>query len=163
LALIITSNIRKSTPSDQPAIRSFIEKYWGSNRIVTRSRIHHPCQLSGFICTSSDAIIGLATYNIFGDQCEIVTLNSIIERCGVGFALMDAVKEAAVESQCRRLWLITTNDNQDAISFYQKWGLWICAVYPNAVMESRKLKPEIPLFGKNNQPIRDEIEMEMVW
>jgi hypothetical protein len=63
---------------------------------------------------------------------------------------------------CTRLWLITTNDNLHALRFYQKRGFMLVAVHRNAVEQSRKLKPEIPLYGKDGIPIRDEIELEML-
>jgi hypothetical protein len=60
------------------------------------------------------------------------------------------------------LWLITNNDNLPALGFFQKRGLSLVAVYRNAVDVARRLKPEIPLVGKNGIPLRDEIELEMV-
>ena len=36
------------------------------------------------------------------------------------------------------------------------------AVHRNAIEESRKLKPEIPLTGIDGLPIRDEIELELL-
>lgn len=59
-----------------------------------------------------------------------------------------------------RIWLITTNDNLNALGFYQKRGFRIKAVYPGAVDEARRIKPEIPLAASNGIPIRDEIELE---
>jgi RimJ/RimL family protein N-acetyltransferase len=61
---------------------------------------------------------------------------------------------------CYRLWLITTNDNEPAIQFYQRRGMTLVAIHHNALSESRKLKPEIPLIGLGGQPLRDEIEFE---
>ena len=89
-------------------------------------------------------------------------MNSLVERIGVGSALIDAVKKVAASAGCRRLWLITTNDNTAALRFWQKRGFWLAAVYPNAIAESRLLKLEIPLTGNDNIPIRDEIELEMI-
>jgi hypothetical protein len=37
----------------------------------------------------------------------------------------------------------------------------IATVYVNALAESRNLKPEIPLIGDHDIPLRDEIEFEM--
>jgi hypothetical protein len=37
----------------------------------------------------------------------------------------------------------------------------LVAVYPNAIAESRKLKPEIPEIGIDGIPLRDEIELEL--
>jgi GNAT superfamily N-acetyltransferase len=105
--------------------------------------------------------IGLITYRVDGDQCEIMTLDSL-EKCkGVGTALIDAVKTAAAESGCKRMWLITTNDNLNALKFYQKRGFVLSALYPDALSESRKLKPQIPLVGLDSIPLRDEIELAM--
>jgi GNAT superfamily N-acetyltransferase len=105
--------------------------------------------------------VGLITYRFGADDCEIVTFNSLIEGQGIGTALIDAVKAVAVEENCTRMWLITTNDNMQALRYYQKRGFRLVAVYPSALDESRKIKPEIPLFGKDGIPLRDEIELEM--
>jgi len=75
--------------------------------------------------------------------------------------LVAAVKRAAQETGCRRLWLITTNDNLDALRLYQRRGFTLAAVHPNAAAEARRLKPEIPLIGEYGIPIRDELELEM--
>ncbi|MCH7786707.1 MAG: hypothetical protein IIC22_04260 [Chloroflexi bacterium] len=60
-----------------------------------------------------------------------------------------------------QLWVITTNDNLNALRFYQMWGMTIAALRPNALEESRKLKPEIPMTGIDNIPLHDEIELEL--
>jgi ribosomal protein S18 acetylase RimI-like enzyme len=104
----------------------------------------------------------LITYRVEGDVCEIITLNSLVEGRGIGTALVQAVREAAVEAGCRRLWLITTNDNLTALRFWQKRGFSLVRVYRNAVTDSRRLKPEIPLTGEHGIPIRDEIELEII-
>jgi ribosomal protein S18 acetylase RimI-like enzyme len=106
--------------------------------------------------------VGLITYEIVGDRCEIITLNSLAEGKGVGSALINAVRKIAIKAKCKRLWLITTNDNTAALRFWQKRGFKISAFHRNAVEQSRQLKPEIPLTGNNGIPIRDEIELDMV-
>jgi hypothetical protein len=49
-----------------------------------------------------------------------------------------------------------------AIRFYQLRGFSLVAIHRNAIEESRKLKPEIPLKGIDGIPIRDEIELEFI-
>jgi len=66
------------------------------------------------------------------------------------------------KAKCKRLWLITTNDNTLAFRFYQKYGFALVAVHRNAIEKSRRLKPEIPLIGNAGIPLRDEIELEMM-
>ena len=106
--------------------------------------------------------VGLITYHIEQESCEIVTLNSVQGSMGVGTALIDVVRYVARYSGCRRLWLVTTNDNLNALRFYQKRGFVLVAVHRNALEVSRKLKPEIPLVGMDGIPLRDEIELEMI-
>ena len=106
--------------------------------------------------------VGLVTYNIVDESCEIVTLNSTHPSSGVGTALIEAVGDIAIKSACKRLWLITTNDNMNALGFYQKQGFVLIAIHRNALKLSRKLKPEIPMIGDQGVPLRDEIELEMM-
>src|SRR5690606_39255667 len=153
--------IRPVDKSDRNWIAQFLDQHWGSTRIVTRGQVYLAHLLPGFIAEDGDEKIGLVTYRIDGDECELITLNSTRENDGVGTALLEAVKEAAVEEGCKRIWLITTNDNFPALRFYQKRDFRLVAVYPNALDESRKVKPEIPLFGIDGIPLRDEIELEI--
>jgi GNAT superfamily N-acetyltransferase len=138
-----------------------LEERWGSPRIVTRGRVHDADRLPGFVAVSRDQPIGLSTHHIVKDECELVSLDSLAEKRGVGTALVNAVRDAARAAGCRRLWLITTNDNLHAIRFYQKRGFVLAGLYPNALAESRKLRPEIPLVGIDGIPLRDELELEL--
>jgi len=142
--------------------RAVLEEHWGSVRIVTRGRVYAADELPGFVALRDEEPVGLLTYRIEGRECEVISLNSLSEGHGVGTALLEAALRAAREAGCARLWLITTNDNLPALRFYQRRGMHIRAVYPDAVAESRRLKPEIPETGVGGIPIRDEIELEMV-
>ena len=66
-------------------------------------------------------------------ECEIVTIDSLAEGRGVGSALVAAVIDAARRAECRRVWLVTTNDNLPAIRFYQKRGFVLAALRRDAV------------------------------
>ena len=50
-------------------------------------------------------------------MCEIVSLDSFEERKGIGTKLVDCVLKVAEEERCRQVWLITTNDNMNALRF----------------------------------------------
>lgn len=148
-------------PDDAPWVEDFIIQRWGSAEVVAHGVVYHPQHLPGFVALLDGQRAGLITFHIQGTACEIVTLDSTRPGQGVGKALLAAVKRAAREAGCRQLWLITTNDNLNALRFYQRRGFTLVAVHPNAVAESRRLKPEIPLIGEYGIPIRDEIELEM--
>ncbi|HUV30893.1 MAG TPA: GNAT family N-acetyltransferase [Acidobacteriota bacterium] len=154
--------IRPVTKDDRPWVLEVV-RGWGADFIVTRGRIVYPSEIPGFIAESSDGRkSGLVTYEIFDDQWEIVTLDALTRRSGIGTALTTRVREAAVAAGCKRLWLITTNDNLDAIRFYQRRGFTIAAVHLNALAHSRELKPAIAEIGLYGIPLRDEIEFEML-
>lgn len=153
--------IRPVERTDRNWIAQFLDKQWGSTRIVSRGQVYLGHLLDGFIAEKDEEPVGLVTYRIDGPACEIVTINSLVQGQGIGTALLEAVKQTALEAGCRRLWLITTNDNMPALRYYQKRGFHLVAIYPNALEASRRLKPEIPLFGLDNIPLRDEIELEL--
>jgi ribosomal protein S18 acetylase RimI-like enzyme len=106
--------------------------------------------------------LGLLTYRFEDDACEIVSLNALTRGRGVGTALLSAAREVAADAGCRRIWLVTTNDNTPAMRFYERRGFRQSAVYRDALDRSRVLKPEIPEIGLNGVPIRDEIEYEIL-
>lgn len=141
--------------------RQLLEDNWASCSVVSRGRVHRADHLPGFVAAINGDPLGLLTYHVSGRECEIVTLNSLREGVGIGTLLVDAAHAAARQAGCKRLWLITTNDNLAAVRFYQKRGFELAAVHRRAVEESRKLKPEIPKTGRNGIPIQDEIELEM--
>ncbi len=153
--------IKSTTESDRSWIKPLLRQYWGSSRVVSRGRLHQTEILPGFLAAQQRRNTGLIIYRIEGAQCEIVTLNSLVERRGAGKSLVEAVRKVAREAGCRRLWAITTNDNLEALHFYQTRGFTLVQVYRNAIAASRRLKPEIPLVADNGIPIRDEIELEL--
>jgi GNAT superfamily N-acetyltransferase len=85
-----------------------------------------------------------------------LTLHAATQWTGAGTALVEAV-----ESKAERPWVLTTNDNVDALRFYQRRGFRLKQLRPGAVDESRRrLKPEVPEAGEYGIPLRDEIVLE---
>ena len=154
--------IRAINENDREWTEKFFRKRWGSEKIISRGKVYYSSKLLGFAAVKNEKYLGLITYNIEKKECQITSLNSIVERKGVGTALVENVKKVAKKLRCKRLWLTTTNDNVDALRFYQKIGFSLKALYPGAVTYARKkLKPEIPLIGDYGIPLRDEIEVEI--
>jgi DNA-3-methyladenine glycosylase I len=148
--------------TDREWVSEFILELWGSNKVVSRGVVYYPQDLPGFVAMYDGEKVGLVTYNITGVSCEIVTINSIRPFSGIGTALIEAIRDIALKFGCKRLWLITTNDNINALRFYQKRGFVLVTIHKNALELSRKLKPEISLIGDHGIPLRDEIELEMM-
>lgn len=140
----------------------FIKQTWGTSLQVSRGNLYNVLDYPGYIAFVDQEPQGMITYRIENGQCEVLILQSNVEGMGIGATLIDYVKIQAQETDCNRLWLITTNDNIHAFRWYQRRGFTIAAVHVNALEQSRKLKPEIPLLGKEGIPLRDEIEFEML-
>ncbi|TLS37244.1 GNAT family N-acetyltransferase [Pseudalkalibacillus caeni] len=142
-------------------VEQFFITHWGSSEMVISSGIYQCDLLEGFAVLNEEGkIIGLVTYIFKNRECEIISLDSILENKGVGTSLVKAVEKMALEADCTRIKLITTNDNIHALHFYQKRGYVLSALYRNAVEKAREQKPEIPLIAQNGIPIRDELELE---
>ncbi len=152
--------VRPLTPEDSAWVQQSISEDWGAAIVVAHSKVYHPHLLPGFVAILRGKRVGLLTYSLEGENCEIVTLNSAKPGIGIGTRLIEAVAQAAREAGCKRLWLITTNDNLHALRFYQKRGFALVAVHRNAVDAARQLKPSIPLIGDDQIAIHDEIELE---
>lgn len=147
--------------SDRDWVRALVTARWGAPTIVVHGVVYDPAMLPGFYALCQGERAGLVTCHLMGDACEIVTLDSLHEGIGIGTALIVAVREMATAAGCRRLWLITTNDNLPALRFYQKRGFRLAALHPGAVDAARQIKPQIPLIGLDGIPIHDEIVLEM--
>ena len=154
--------LRHLNITDFPRLRQFWIEHWGGEEMISRGNIYRPEQLQGFVVEDDEEWIGLLTFCIRDGECEVTSLDSLREGHGIGSMLIDKAIEEARTQGCKRLFLITTNDNLNALGFYQKRGFEIVAIYRGAIHESRKLKPSIPLIGYNNIPLRDEIELEIM-
>ncbi len=148
--------------ADRPWVGEAIAAHWGSAEVVVHGERYRPQELEGFLAVDgSPEPVGLLTYRVQAAECEVVTLNSFRPSIGIGRALMDRVREIASRRSCRRLWLVTTNDNLPAVRFYQRIGLRVVAIHRDEVTRSRELKPEIPERGLDGIPLRDEWELEL--
>jgi GNAT superfamily N-acetyltransferase len=150
-------DLRRLTQADLPRLRDFWTEHWGGEIMITRGQTVRYDEVEGFVFGDW---AGLLTFMIRGGECEVTSLDSLQVGQGIGTKLMDEVLREAKDRNCRRLFLITTNDNLNALGFYQKRGFELAALYRSAIHESRRIKPSIPLIGMNDIPLRDELELE---
>jgi ribosomal protein S18 acetylase RimI-like enzyme len=133
-------DVRPLRDDEQRWVRTTIRQRWGSEIVVAHGVVYEPALLPGFVAEDEGGPIGLLTYVLEGDACEVVTIDAFEEGRGVGTALIDAAKALGA----RRLWLITTNDNARARRFYERRGFRLAAVHEGALVRSRELKPRDP-------------------
>jgi GNAT superfamily N-acetyltransferase len=150
------------TDADRDWVKQFVFQHWGATIVIGHGVTYTLHELPGFVADVEGEHVGLITYSLQGQECEVVSIDSTRSGIGIGTSLIETIKRTARQLGCKRLWLITTNDNMNALRFYQKRGFVLVAVHRDAVTQSRKLKPEIPLLGDDDIPLRDEIELELL-
>jgi ribosomal protein S18 acetylase RimI-like enzyme len=153
-------NVRPLAGGEREWADAKVRELWG-DVAISRGRVLDPASLPGFVALEDGNPVGLLTYRIDGGDCEVVTINAFPQGAGAGTALVEAVTGAARAAGCRRVWLITTNDNLRALRFYQRRGFRLVALHRDALDRSRELKPSIPQVGHDGIPLRDELELEL--
>jgi GNAT superfamily N-acetyltransferase len=151
--------IRPIDEGDRPMLAWLVAELWGSEVVAVHGTNLRPAELGGFIAERSGQVVGLLTHQLVGNMLEIVTLNAIDRRAGIGTMLIEAAVGQARQFGCREVGLTTTNDNLDALRFYQRRGFRLAQLRPGAVDQSRQRKPEIPRIGDYGIPLRDEIDL----
>jgi ribosomal protein S18 acetylase RimI-like enzyme len=151
--------VRPIDDGDRPMLAWLVAELWGSEIVAVHGTSLRPAELGGFIAERSGRVAGLLTYQLVGNSLEIVTLNAIDRRAGIGTMLIEAAVGQARLTGCREIRLTTTNDNIDALRFYQRRGFRLAELRSGAVDQSRRRKPEIPRVGDYGIPLRDEIDL----
>ncbi len=152
--------VRPATPDDRAALDALYDREWGGPYVVGHGVGYDLRTLPTLVVDGPDGLAGVLTYHLDGDDFEVVSINGL-GRQGAGTALLRAATDTARELGARRLWLVTTNDNLDALRFYQRRGMRMVGVNRGAVDAARALKPQIPEVGAYGIPLHDEIELEI--
>lgn len=153
--------VRPRECEDGDRLQKFFSSAWGDQIMVSGGRVHRLDECKALIAETADGqIAGVITYAVNDFACEIVSLDALHKRRGIGTHLLDVLCDTVVKDGCRKVWLVTTNDNLDAMRFYQRRGFSMTGVRLGAVEEARKIKPSIPQIGDFGIPVEHEIEFE---
>lgn len=150
-------NYSQITDSVRPIVNKHIIDWWYTTDMVVNSEIIDLNCADGICAWNGNELVGLAMFRTINNICELLSLNSIVSGRGIGSQLIKRLIACAMQTGCSEIQVVTTNDNINALAFYQKCGFRITAILPDAVTRSRKIKPEIPLNGDNGIPVSDEI------
>ncbi|ALN79217.1 GNAT family N-acetyltransferase [Lysobacter antibioticus] len=149
--------------NDRERIRAFLDLRWGGPTIMLDGRAIDAAALPGFIgVDAGGAIAGLVTLLDDAVQSEIVTLDAMRAQTGLGTRLLELAAERARVLGLSRLLTRTTNDNLDALRFYQRRGFRLHRLAAGAIDLEREADPAIPLLGRHGIPLRDEISLVRV-
>lgn len=153
--------VRAATPDDAGAIAALHDAVWGGPLVAGHDTLADLSTLPTLVALdAAGRIVGALAYHLGTDELEVVSIAADPPRTGAGTALLAAATDEARGRRLSRLWLVTTNDNLDALRFYQRQGLRIVHVDPGAVDRARRLKPGIPLVGAYGIAMHDELHLE---
>jgi ribosomal protein S18 acetylase RimI-like enzyme len=155
------TRIRAAETADRDRIAAFLEER-GMRHAARLGVLHDPVADEALLAEDvNGALIGVLTFQTAGRDREISTLYAAESWRGIGSALVEAAVDLARADGCDRLWLVTTNDNVDALRFYQRRGFRLAELHVGAVDMSRAaLKPSIPEVGDHGIPLHDELVLE---
>jgi GNAT superfamily N-acetyltransferase len=154
--------LRPLEDAERPWLEQLLDERWGGAAVLLRGELHDLRGASAVVAVRDGELVGVFTYVVRGDECEITSIDSLAERQGIGTALLQEAGRIARLHGCRRLHLTTTNDNLDALRFYQKRGFVLSGLRRDAITAGRRLKPSISWIGEHGIPIRDELELERI-
>ena len=156
----MTHDIDFAVPNDAAWIADAMTASWGGpsmaiNGQLVDARVHR--------CLVARPRHGFLVFRDLPENgVEIIAIESLAPGLGIGRHLLDHLVKEAQSRGRAYLSATTTNDNLPAIRFYQRSGFRLFDLRVGAVDRAREtLKPEIPLAGLDDVPIRDEIELRM--
>lgn len=154
--------VRPRAAEDRDWLVATMTEEWGSVEVARLGELVDTSDLSGFVAELDGQRVGLALTVRRDDEYEVVSISTSRPRRGVGRALLGRCVEDARSHGCRRVWLVTTNNNVGALAFYQRCGMDIAALHRHGTTRARELKPSIPERDADGVRIDHEIELELL-
>lgn len=152
--------VRPYRDPDRMWAEQLLNDRFGGALQARRGELIDVLALPGFVAEHDRQPLGLLTFRREARECELAIVIAVDQYRGIGTALLEALR--AEVADCERIWLVTTNDNLEALRFYQRRGFVLTSLRPGAVGDARdRLKPQIGHTGQFGIPIRDELELEL--
>lgn len=153
-------SLRYATANDIKLIQKLMTTFWGGEPLIVNDEKYYPSKLPGFLLEQNGEVgevQGFLFYIIHNTIYEIIVFEVFNKFTGLGTIMLNEFVQLVKKQQGTKIQVMTTNDNLDALRFYQRRGFIIQEARLNVLENSRKIKPNIPEFGDYNIPLRDEI------
>lgn len=140
----------------QEEAKAFFMTHWQTDTMIISSGDYQFDDLSGMLAYT-DRVVGLITYSVHGNALEIVSINSVLPHHDIGHRLMALAEEKAKAANLTKVVVSTTNDNLQAMGFYQRRGYRMTKVIRGSIDTARQRNPNIATIGENGIPVHDEL------
>ncbi len=152
-----TIEIRQKTAEDEAWLRDVLVRDWAGTSIVVHG---DEIDLLSFPALIAGEREGIAIFRA-DDPAELLLLHAWRKWGGVGSALVEALAARLRDRGVHSLRVTTTNDNLDALRFYQRRGFRLVELRPGAVNAARRRKASIPELGDYDIPLTDELDLTL--
>ena len=152
--------VRAYDADDERWANELLETGLGGRYQARRGSLVDVMDADALVAERDGTPVGLLAFRPDGDDVELAALVVSEPGRGIGTALVEAFLVTAGKRRHRSAWVVTTNDNLDALRLYQRRGFRLAALRAGAVDEARRrLKPSIAPVAASGIPIRDELEL----
>lgn len=134
----------------------------GGPVLASGGRLHDLARLPALVAMAEGRPAGFAAFRHRGAAAELVALLAAHRGRGIGSALLAAAEAWLGAHGACRLTVFITNDNLDALRFYQRRGFVLERLEPGgfaAVARLKGLDPEAPYTGRHGIAIRDMLRL----
>jgi ribosomal protein S18 acetylase RimI-like enzyme len=157
-------DVRPIVAEDEPAAEDLLAALLAGRVQQRLGQSVDVLALEGIGAWTGDRLVGLCMWSgpDGASRSELAALAIAEEhrKRGIAAVLVEAVADAARDTGAEVQWLVTTNDNLDALRLYQRHGYRLAGLRPGSIDEARKAKPLIPTTGAYGIPVRDELILE---
>jgi ASC-1-like (ASCH) protein len=152
--------IRKAKKNDEATIKNLKVSHWGGEPLIIHGKPYFPSNLDGLFICSKNEILGFLFYDKQPAYYEIIVFEVFQKFQGLGTFLMNEFMSIVKKEGGKKIEVMTTNDNLDALRFYQRRGFTISRIDINQLETTRALKKSCGRIGDFGIPCRDEIILE---
>lgn len=160
----MTAALTIAAETDSGRVAGFLAGYRGataSGRVVAEGRAYGVEDVEALVGLDHNGATRAAlTFVMEDDVCRLVTLVSHDPREGAATALLAHLMVLVRSLGASALRVTVTNDQTEALRFFQRRGARLVAAFPGAVGAARERFPDLPEKGFDGLPIRDEIALE---
>ena len=152
------TEIRELAPNEQSQAVALLDAELGGRLQARLDEVHDVLSMPAIGAAAHERLVGIACSRWSGIGSSSPRWPSLVlTGWAVSAASWSKPCRAGIAQGASELWLVTTNDNLDALRLYQRHGFHLDRVHPGAVDRARRQKPSIPALGEFGIPLRDEL------